>query len=311
MAEERNDSAPTDVSRRDFLKIGAGTAAAGAVVLSAIEIPLLGASSSTKSQHVKALQTQVGALEQQVSQNPALQDAVDRMTTQVATVSGFLYLSAQEQSLLGAVSETVVPTDGNGPGAEEAGIVYFIDRQLASDYGSSGSMFMDGPFVGPGLQAPLTIGGSVYPHGTPVVGLTSGMRYQYPLELRRFWRLGLDALQAYANRAFGANYEALPSDKQAQVLTDLWNNVPTAFNGLTPVDFAYELFLMVWAGFFMDPLYGGNRGMVGWAYTGFNGTNQGDFYGEGKTPLALALAGTPTRLRPASLAQFQRQEPIL
>jgi hypothetical protein len=59
----------------------------------------------------------------------------------------------------------------------------------------------------------------------------------------------------------------------------------------------------------MDPLYGGNRGMVGWTYTGFNGVNQGNFYGEGHTVQELMVATTPTRLQPASLAQFQKGSP--
>jgi len=45
--------------------------------------------------------------------------------------------------------------------------------------------------------------------------------------------------------------------------------------------------------------------MVGWTYTGFNGVNTGDFYGEGHTTMQLMVASTPTILKPVSLAQFQ------
>ena len=48
---------------------------------------------------------------------------------------GYLTLSTTEQSLLSAMAETLIPNDGNGPDAAAAGVVYFIDRQLASDYG--------------------------------------------------------------------------------------------------------------------------------------------------------------------------------
>jgi hypothetical protein len=47
--------------------------------------------------------------------------------------------------------------------------------------------------------------------------------------------------------------------------------------------------------------------MVGWTYTGFNGVNFGNFYGEGLDQKALMVATTPTRLKPASLAQYQQQ----
>jgi len=62
---------------------------------------------------------------------------------------------------------------------------------------------------------------------------------------------------------------------------------------------------MTWSGFGMDPVYGGNRNMVGWTYTGFSGVNQGNFYGEGYTTSQIMLMNTPITLKPVSLAQFQ------
>ena len=56
----------------------------------------------------------------------------------------------------------------------------------------------------------------------------------------------------------------------------------------------------------MDPLYGGNQNMVGWQYMGFNGVNLGNAYGEGLSQKDLMVANTPTRLKPASLAQYQQ-----
>jgi hypothetical protein len=52
-------------------------------------------------------------------------------------------------------------------------------------------------------------------------------------------------------------------------------------------------------------MYGGNRGMVGWIHTAFNGLNTGNFYGEGLKTTDLMVASKPTRLKPASLEQFQ------
>ena len=117
----------------------------------------------------------------------------------------------------------------------------------------------------------------------PVVGQS----YQVPINsstCREFWRRWAGRPQRYANSAYGGNYETLSSTQQAQVLQDLWNNMPTQFSSIVPQDFAYELFFMVGrAGFPTDPIYGGNRNMVGWQYVAFNGTNQGNFYGEGLT----------------------------
>ncbi|TMI54638.1 gluconate 2-dehydrogenase subunit 3 family protein [Candidatus Bathyarchaeota archaeon] len=177
--------------------------------------------------------------------------------------------------------------------------------------------------VSPSLSWVNATGGSTspiaYPGGNlstdtgPVQGITasprvgSGINYQYPLNFREFWRVGLVALQAYANSAYGGNFETLSSANQLLLLQDLWANKPTSFSNILPSDFAYELTFMTWAGFLMDPIYGGNQNMVGWTFTGFNGVNFGNFYGEGKDQKALMVATTPTRLKPASLAQYQQQ----
>jgi gluconate 2-dehydrogenase gamma chain len=201
--------------------------------------------------------------------------------------TGFLTLNVSEQPLVESIAETIIPTDSSGPGAKEAGVIYFIDRQLAGEYGISGNMFMQGPFVATGQKGPITVDKITYSDGSPPVRIGAGTRYQYSLNLREYWRTGLEALQTYANGAFGNNFEKLSSSQKEQILQDLWVNKPTTFNDILPEDFAYELFMMVWSGFLMDPLHGGNKGMVGWDLLGFTCTNTGNFYGEGKTPQQL------------------------
>ena len=163
-------------------------------------------------------------------------------------------------------------------------------------------------------------GGTTYTinYGTtasPRVG--SGINYQYPINMREFWRVSLAALQKYSNAAYGGNFQTLSSANQLTVLQDLWANKPktnyhtaddlTGFSNILPSDFAYELTFLTWAGFLMDPLYGGNQNMVGWDYVGYNGVNFGNFYGEGLSQKTLMVASTATKLKPASLAQYQQQ----
>ena len=306
-----------DQTRREFLKLGLA-AAASAVTASAIEIPLFGSQNAS-------MQTQLNNANTQIS----------NLKSRVNTFVGFVSLSVTEQSLLEKIVETIIPTDSD-PGAKEAGVIYFIDRALAGDYGQSANMFMDGPHILPKIPASTTntlsvnptlswanlpgnssapiiyTGGSI---GTPGVGagitasprVGSGINYQYPLNFREFWRVGLVALQAYANSAYGGNFETLSSANQLLLLQDLWANKPTSFGKILPSDFAYELVFMTWAGFLMDPIYGGNQNMVGWKYTGFNGVNFGNFYGEGLDQRTLMVATSPTRLQPASLAQYQQK----
>ncbi len=288
-------------TRREFLKLGLA-AAASAAAASGIEIPLLGNQNSS-------LQSQLNNANSQIA----------NLQTRVNNVVGFVSLSVTEQSLLEAIVETIIPSDSNGPGAKEAGAIYFIDRQLAGDYGQSANMFMDGPFILPGQTGSFNVNGrDIYnlsnltpvslPYtGTPSPRVGAGTNYQYPLNLREFWRVGLVALQAYANSAYGGNFESLTAANQLKLLLDLWGNTPASFGNIKPSDLAYELTFMTWAGFLMDPIYGGNQNMVGWTYTGFNGVNFGNFYGEGYDQKTLMVATSPTRLRPASLAQYQQK----
>ncbi len=312
-------------TRREFLKLGLA-AAASAAAASGIEIPLLGNQNSNLQNQLNSANTQVTNLK-----------------TKLNTVTGFLSLNISEQSLVEAIVETIIPSDSTGPGAKEAGVIYFIDRALAGDYGQSANMFMDAPHITPNIPVsagPLMVNPSLAwamlpsPRGgggstaaiayagdsthaitaSPRVG--SGINYQYWMNFREFWRFGLIALQTYSNKAYGGNFQTLSSANQLQALKDLWSNAPktkyatsddlTGFTNILPSDFAYELTFMTWAGFLMDPLYGGNQNMVGWDYVGFNGVNFGNFYGEGLNQKTLMVATTATKLKPASLAQYQQ-----
>jgi gluconate 2-dehydrogenase gamma chain len=264
----------------------------------------LGAASTQNS----SLTTQLTSASSQASSAQAQATALQ---VQVDTMTAFVTLSTTEQSLLAAIAETLIPNDGNGPDAAAAGVIYFIDRQLAGDYGKSAHMYMEGPFVPPNQVGSITVGGVTYSGGSTLVSVESGMQYQYHNNFREFFRYGLDAFETYSNSAYGGDFETLSSADQTAALTDLYNNKPTAsaFNDITPSDFFYEVFVMVWSGYFMDPVYGGNKGMASWVFSGFNGTNTGNFYGEGLTSKQLMVATTPTQLMPASLGQYQKGSP--
>lgn len=343
MTEAKQDS------RRNFLKIGAGVVV-GAVVagaaVAAYDSGVIGSNNSSSSSTVSSLSDELSSTQAQLTdtQNSlsAAQGTISTLSGQLANAqsslsaansqntslnsqlastqylvdegTGFMILSATEQSLLGAIAEALIPNDGSGPDANAAGVIYFIDRQLATDYGKSAHMYMLGPFVPPNQTASITIndrdGNAItYSGGSTLVTVESGMQYQYHVNLHEFFRYGLDAFQTYSNSAYGGNFETLSSANQLAALTDLYNNKPTTFNNLLPSDFFYELFVMIWSGYFMDPLYGGNKGMAAWVFSAFNGVNMGDFYGEGYTTKELMLATTPIQLQPASLGQYQKGSP--
>lgn len=272
------------ISRREFIKIGAA-GAIGFGVASAIEIPLLENQISGNDKQIASLNSQIQDLQSQQQ--------------------AFITLGVNEQKIVEAAVETIIPTDSTGPGAKEAGVIFFIDHQLAMEYGNNARMYMNGPFVPSGQAGPITVGGVTYSAGSPTEPF-SGPTYQYALTLREFWRTGLLALQAYSNSSLGKNFEDLTTDQRTQVLTDIYNNKPTTFNNILPKDFFNELIFMTYAGFTMDPVYGGNANKVGWQLTGFTGANMGDSFNEGRDVLALMVASSPTRLPPHSLGEFQK-----
>ena len=294
-------------SRRTFLKAG-GAALVGAAVgvvigageSSAMTIPKADSSlSSLKNQYNSVVASAN-------SQILSLQGQVQKLQTDLATTEGFLTMNTTEQAVIEAIGETIIPSDSSGPGFKEAGAIFFIDRQLTGDYGKNGNMYMEGPFVPPNTKAPVTVDGITYSAGTPpAADLNTGYGYQYPMDVRTFWRLSVDALNDYSQAAYNNTFDQLSSSQRVSALTDLFDNKPTTFGNIRPSDFAFEVFMMSWAGFLMDPLYGGNKGMVGWEYTAFSGVNNGNSFGEGHTYVDLMVSNTPVRLKPLSLAQFQ------
>jgi gluconate 2-dehydrogenase gamma chain len=283
------------ISRREFIKIGAA-GAIGFGVASAIEIPILENSINNDN-------TKISQLQSQITQS-----------------QGFLTLNPTEQVIVEALAEAIIPTDSTGPGAKEAGVVYFIDHMLAGNYGKGGNYFLRGPFVTP-QSGSVTVMGAVYPSttktpitysaGTITPRLQAGTSYQYAFNPREFWRRGLTFLENYCTAAKGGKFETLSSATQTTVLQEMFDNsatntaLQTAFEGPNAAEFFNEIHDMVTAGFWSDPLYGGNQGMVGWELLAFNANYWGDDIGLGA--VKLMVASTPTRLPPKSLGQLQKE----
>ncbi len=121
----------------------------------------------------------------------------------------------------------------------------------------------------------------------------------------------MEGLEKYSNSVLGKNFEDLNTNDRTSMLNDLYDNKPSDFNGIVPRDFFQELLLMTWSGFFMDPAYGGNIGMVGWKLTGFSGANMGNAFNDGRDVLKLMVASTPTRYAPHSLGEYQKTLKII
>jgi gluconate 2-dehydrogenase gamma chain len=56
------------------------------------------------------------------------------------------FFTQDEAMIVAAASARIFPTDESGPGAREAGVVVYIDRQLAGPYGRDRYRYTSGPF---------------------------------------------------------------------------------------------------------------------------------------------------------------------
>jgi gluconate 2-dehydrogenase gamma chain len=57
------------------------------------------------------------------------------------------FFTAAEARIVTAACERIFPGDATGPGATEAGVVIYIDRQLAGPYGSDKNRYSKGPWL--------------------------------------------------------------------------------------------------------------------------------------------------------------------
>ena len=71
-----------------------------------------------------------------------------RLQAQNGTVKVPLrFFTAEEARVVTAACARIFPSDASGPGATEANVVIFIDRQLAGPYGRDKYRYTKGPFV--------------------------------------------------------------------------------------------------------------------------------------------------------------------
>lgn len=150
-----------------------------------------------------------------------------------------------------AVFDCLIPADEFGPSASEAGCVVFLDSQLAGCFGQGAQLYREGPKL-PGAddltQSPQFI-------ATP----------------RERYETGLKALEAYAQKTDGASFADLQPNRQDEILQGMEDGSISLGKDINTKAF-FELMLQnVREGYFSDPIYGGNKDMVGWKLIGFPG----------------------------------------
>jgi gluconate 2-dehydrogenase gamma chain len=196
----------------------------------------------------------------------------------VAPGHAYAYLMQPEVRFLDAAVARLIPADELGPGAKEADVTYFIDRQLMSSWGTHGRNYRMGPWR----------------EGTPQQG------FQSRLTPQEIYRLGIRETDIYCTKRYGKAFCFLKPEQQDEVLHALED-------GEVPLEsLSSKLFFsLLWRntdeGFFSDPMYGGNRDKIGWKLIGFPGVASSKYNEH------IEKHNVPYRAEPVSILDIQQR----
>jgi gluconate 2-dehydrogenase gamma chain len=159
------------------------------------------------------------------------------------------FFHADEWVFVQAAVARLIPSDDIGPGALEAGVPEFIDRQMDAVFGHAAIWYMQGPFV----------------DSAPEFG------YQGLLAPREVYRAGIVALEAHCKLTFAEKtFAQLEVAQQDAVLKGLESGA-IKFESLSSKTFFGFLLQNTKEGYLSDPIHGGNKNAASWAMIGFPG----------------------------------------
>lgn len=154
----------------------------------------------------------------------------------------------REFDIIANATERIYPEDDLGPGAIGLGVPYFIDSQLAGQYGSNSKEYMQGPFE----------------PGAPTQG------YQSRLTRSEIFRQGIEMLDAEAKKRFDNGFSSLEGAQMDEILTAFQKD-EIKMAGVTSAFFFRLLRTATLEGAYADPMYKGNINMDGWKMKEFPG----------------------------------------
>jgi len=160
------------------------------------------------------------------------------------------FFTEKERFLVDALVETLIPADDLSPSGKEAGCTLFIDRQMAGRFGQGSRLYMNGPYG----ASPLASQGR-----------------QSPLTPAEEFRRGLTAFNNLCINVHKKAFSELSDDVRETVLHSLETGKIVLQGEVSSKDFFKTLLARTMEGFFADPVYGGNRDMVGWKMIGYPG----------------------------------------
>ena len=145
------------------------------------------------------------------------------------------FTNANEFNVISEAVERIFPEDDLGPGAIGLGVPYFIDNQLAGNYGSNAKEYMQGPFFA----------------GESTQG------YQSRLSRAEIFRQGITKMDEEANKRFDNGFAYLEGDQMDEILTAFQKN-EIEMKGVASEFYFKLLRQATLEGAYADPIYNGN-----------------------------------------------------
>ncbi len=223
MAEEKNKEIPQDESRRKFIR-NTGYTVGGLAVGG-----ILGSLIPWRKDHSNG-SNPPSSHEQNFNQ-------------------ALMYFTPEQFNIVEAATERIFPADDHGPGAKALGVAFYIDHQLAGDWGFNAREYMQAPFY----------------RGEKVQG------YQGRLKRRDIFNIALQEIDNHSMQVYKKSFTELKGEQKDKILKDFEEdkvNITT----ISASGFFQMLRSATLEGVYSDPLYGGNRNMDGWKMRNYPGS---------------------------------------
>lgn len=153
-----------------------------------------------------------------------------------------MFFDQTQLQLTEAAAECIFPKDELGPGATELGVAFYIDHQMSSRWGVNAREYRTGPFV----KGEVTQGD-----------------YQ-SIRRNELFTMGLQSLEDASQKKYSKGFVDLAEEEKIAILTMMEKGEIMVVNGVTGKTFFNMLRTLTIEGAYSDPLYGGNKNMLGW-----------------------------------------------
>jgi gluconate 2-dehydrogenase gamma chain len=160
----------------------------------------------------------------------------------------YTFFSPEEATFIEAAVERLIPADETGPGALEAGVPNFLDKQLGGAWGAGERLYRSGPWH----------------EGAATQG------YQLPFTPAELFHHALRGVRSDLAKQGNTPFNKFTAQEQDAYLKQLQTGGKD-LDGVPSKVFFDSLLELTIEGYFGDPVYGGNKDMAAWKMIGFPG----------------------------------------